>query len=32
MIEKAQKEMNDLNHQTLSQKAEIKKRYIDKTL
>ena len=32
MIEKAQKEIMDLNQQTLFQKAEIKKRYIDKTL
>ncbi len=32
MIEKAQKEIKDLNQQTLFQKAEIKKRYIDKTL
>ncbi len=32
MIEKAQKEMKDLNQQTLFQKAEIKKRYMDKTL
>jgi len=32
MIEKAQKEIKDLNQQTLFQKAEIKKRYMDKTL
>jgi len=32
MIEKAQKEIMDLNQQTLFQKAEIKKRYIDKTV
>ena len=32
MITKAQKEIKDLNQQTLFQKAEIKKRYMDKTL
>ncbi|MHA1986384.1 MAG: hypothetical protein ACW98D_07090 [Promethearchaeota archaeon] len=32
MIEKAQKEIKNLNQQTLFQKAEVKKRYIDKTL
>jgi vacuolar-type H+-ATPase subunit E/Vma4 len=32
MIEKAQKEIKDLNQQTLFQIAEIKKRYIDKTV
>jgi len=32
MVEKAQKEIKDLNQQTLFQKAEIKKRYMDKTL
>jgi len=32
MIEKAEKEIKDLNQQTLFQKAEIKKQYMDKTL
>jgi len=32
MVEKAQKEIKNLNQQTLFQKAEIKKRYMDKTL
>ncbi len=32
MIEKAQKEIKDLNQQTLFQIAEIKKRYMDKTV
>ncbi|KKL71361.1 hypothetical protein LCGC14_2095680 [marine sediment metagenome] len=32
MVTKAQKEIKDLNQQTLFQKAEIKKRYMDKTL
>ncbi|KKK41928.1 hypothetical protein LCGC14_0677450 [marine sediment metagenome] len=32
MVEKAQKDIKNLNQQTLFQKAEIKKRYMDKTL
>ncbi len=32
MVEKAQQEIKNLNQQTLFQKAEIKKRYMDKTL